>query len=78
MIWYYILLFVLTLLTAAFSWLPKVTTIPFVDGFLTTGIGYFNFVASYIPPLEIIFQGFMFIIGFKLILMTLRLLRIIR
>jgi len=32
MIWYYVILFVTSLFTAAFSWVPQITTLPVIFG----------------------------------------------
>jgi len=79
MIWYYLLLFFGSVLTAAFSWLPVVETLPLgMDDALTAMMGYFNEIKVLIPWLAIVFTAFMWYLGFRVTLLTLRLLRVIR
>jgi len=65
-------------LNAFLSGFPTVTELPYVDVYLVTGFGYLHFLMDYIPPFAIIFAGFVFVMKFKIGLLTLRLLRIIR
>jgi len=58
--------------------LPHISTFPFVDSYLVTGMSYFRFMVVLVPPLGIMFAGFMWIMSFKIGVLTLRLLRIIR
>lgn len=58
------------------SWLPTVTTIPPIFGFdidstLVTAMGYFNGVTSLFWPLAIILQGFLVLMGYYLLKITL-------
>lgn len=64
----------------ALTWvLPTVTTLPFgIDAILTTGMGYFVFIAAVFPPLAAIMSGFLFYFGFKLGLKLVAMLPIIR
>lgn len=79
MIWYYLLMFFGSVLTAAFSFLPVVETLPFgIDEAMLNMVGYFNAAKAIIPWLPTLFAAFMFYVGFRITLMTLHLLRIIR
>lgn len=79
MIWYYIILFITSILTAAFSWLPAVEELPLgMDDALTTAIGYFYAIMDLLPWLAVVFTAFMWYLGFRITLLTLRLLRVIR
>ena len=69
MIFYYILLFVTSLLTAVFDWLPKITTLPSVlgvdvDTALVQAVGYFHGVAGNMWPLMPPFIGGLVWIGY--------------
>jgi hypothetical protein len=62
-----------------FSWFPVVTQLPFgIDGVLTTGMGYVWFMANIIPPIGIMLNGFLFLIGFKIVLKIIAMVPIIR
>jgi len=77
MIWYYMILFITNVFNAVFSFLPKVTELPFgADAFLLTAVGYFNFVAYLVPPLGVVMQVFLAYTGFRLTLVILSLFRI--
>lgn len=79
MIWYYVLLFFGSVLTAVFSFLPTVSTLPLgMDAALTAMIGYLNTIKVLVPWLAVIFTALMWYLGFRVTLLTLRLLRIIR
>jgi len=72
-----------TILTSIFFILshvgfPSVATIPFVDEYLVTGFGNLHFVMQFIPPLAIIYAAFIVVMKFKIGMLTLRLIRIIR
>lgn len=77
MIWYYLILFVTTLLTAAFSWLPQITTLPTflgvdIDSQLSSGVGMFYTFAGVVWPVQIVFSGFLVLLGYYGIKMVLR------
>ena len=77
MIWYYIILFVTSLLSIVFSWLPQVTELPTIldvdlDYYLTLAVSSFNsFVGAY-WPLYSVFQGVLVYLGYLTIKMVLR------
>lgn len=59
--------------------LPPVSVLPFgVDSFLTTGMGYAKFIFTVIPPLGIMYGGFMAIINFRFVMLLFRLFRLFR
>jgi len=65
------------------SILPSVAVLPVVagldlDSVILTGIGYFNYLSDKIPPLAIFMAGFSFVLTFKLSMLVLKLLRIIK
>ena len=77
MIWYYLILFVTSLLTAVFSWLPQVETLPEIlgldiDAYLVLGMGYFYSFATAFWPLYDLFVGVTFYIGYLVLKMVLR------
>jgi len=55
-----------------------VSTIPFADSYLVTGRGYLEWWIVYFPPLATMLAGFLTILAFKTLMLTLRLFRIIR
>lgn len=60
-----------------FSWLPDVTTLPAIlgydiDGALTTGVGYAHTFFVTFWPLEILFQGFLLLMLYYIIKITIR------
>jgi len=60
-----------------FGWLPQAGALPFgIEGYLSQGMGYLNFLFTIIPPLSIIYAGFIWLLGWKALLMILRLLHI--
>ncbi len=69
MIWYYFTLFITSLLTAVFSWLPKVTVLPTIFGvdieaIMTTFIGYYMGVAVLIWPMYDLYQGAVYMLTY--------------
>lgn len=69
--------FVVLIITAIFSWAPIVTALPTIygfniDGAFVTGMGEVNvFLQSFWPEL-IMFQGFLFLLGYYAIKMVLK------
>ena len=64
-------------LGAIFSWLPQVLVLPTIAGFdidtaLQTGLGQLNFFMDTFWPLYILMQGFLVLVGYYVIKMTLR------
>ena len=77
MIWYYFILFVTTLLTAVFDWLPKITTLPTIlgvdiDAQLTAGMGFFYTYTAAVWPIRDVFVGFLILLSYYAIKMVLR------
>lgn len=75
MIWYYIIQFFNNFFGTALSALgvPRIEKLPLgMDDALITGFGYFySFMALY-PPIQIIFTATMWYLGFKIILLILK------
>ena len=78
MITTYFISFVVSVLIAVFSLLPEIRVLPYVDSYLSTGMGYFHALAVWIPPLELFLTAFLTILTFKFTLFWLRLLKIFR
>jgi hypothetical protein len=77
MIWYYLILFLTSLLSAVFSWLPKVTTLPTILGVdidtqLAQGVGAFYTVANVIWPIKDVYYGALVLLGYYAMKMVLR------
>jgi len=73
MIWYYLILFITSLLNAVFSWLPTVEVLPLgMDSALTTSVGYFRGLMSIFPPFETLFIVAFWYLSFKLVLVVLK------
>jgi len=67
---------VLNILTA---WLPTVDVLPLgMDTIVSTAFGYFKTFSSLFPPLLIVWTAFLWYMTFRIILLSLKLLRIIR
>lgn len=76
MIWYYLILFVTTVLTAAFSWLPQVNTLPNILGIdidtqLSQGMSMLYNFANSIWPIHDVLLGMIFLLGYYGIKMVL-------
>ena len=68
-----------TVLSGILSFLPKVTKIPFgIDSVLVQGMGYFHFIMGLFPPLSIMLNGFLVIMGFKVTLKLIAMIPIVR
>lgn len=79
MIWFYVVTFFGNLMNWAFSWLPQVTVLPLgMDTALSTATGYFRSFMAVFPPLTVVFTAFIWYLSFRIMLLTLKLLRIIR
>lgn len=81
MIWQYILSFISRMVQAVFDALniPIVDQLPLgMDGYLSTAVQSFKAFAEIMPILGVVFNAFMFYLGFRVTLLTLRLLRVIR
>lgn len=69
---------VVLFLGALFSWLPEITVLPQIGGFdidayLILGMGYIATIGEAFWFLPIIFTGFLFIMGYFVIKMVIRL-----
>ena len=77
---------IISVLQVFLFWLPSVTTLNLVlgdfnfpiDDYLTTGMGYIYFIAAVIPPIGILLAGLKWVVYWKLVLLTLKVLRIYR
>ncbi len=81
MIWYYLILFVGSLLTAVLSafHLPLITQLPFgMDDALVSAVGYFNFMREKLPFMNVIFTVFLVYMGFKVTLFILKQFRVLK
>lgn len=79
MIWYLLALFVTKLSEIAFGWLPRVEELPLgMDDYLSSAITSFKAFAEIFPPLEVVFTAFLWYLGFKMTLFTLRALHVFR
>ena len=77
MIWYYLILFITSILTATFSWLPKVETLPEIlgvdiDAQLSSGVGMFYALTDTFWPLRDIFLGALVLFGYYAVKLILR------
>lgn len=74
MIPYYLLLGLGTVLTALFSFLPRVTVLPWgIDGWLSSGVGMFDSIVQGFPLFGTVMQAFLLYLGFRLTLKVLKL-----
>lgn len=77
MIWYYLILFITTLFTEVFSWLPKITTIPSIigvdiDGQLTSGMSLFYTFIHTFWPIGDVFYGLIALLIYYAIKMSVK------
>jgi hypothetical protein len=68
---------ILGILTILFGWLPQITTLPPIGGYdidtaLVNGVGFFYTYANAVWPVEVAFQGFLFLMGYYLLKMLLK------
>lgn len=55
------------------SWLPTADTLPWgLDDIWTDAIAYFKGFTELFPPMEIVFQAFMIYLGFRLLLIVVK------
>jgi len=79
MIWYYLFTFFGNFLTAMFSFLPRVDELPLgMDSALSQAVGGFKAFMEIFPPLEVIFTAFMWYLGFRIVILTLKIFRILK
>jgi len=65
--------FIILLFGAVFSFFPVVTELPWgIDSILVTGMGYLRFIIGLVPPLGIMFSGFVVIVLFKMTMVVFR------
>jgi len=78
MITAYFLSFMVWLLGVFFSWLPAVNALPLgIDSYLVAGVSGVRWIAVFFPPFSILINGLMWVIGWKLLLIVVRVLPII-
>lgn len=69
MITYVILQVLISLVGGLLSWLPTITVLPFgIDGYLSTGIGYFRGLFGVFPFLSTILTVALAYLSFRLVL----------
>lgn len=69
---------IITAFTILFSWLPTVSTLPpiagyDIDGALVTGVGEFKTISTVFWPLQDLYLGFLFLMGYYIIKIILKL-----
>jgi len=65
--------------SAMTAWLPHVTQLPFgVDSYLVQAMGYFFYIADVIPTLGILYTGFLVVLDYKVVMLFLKLIRVVR
>ncbi len=69
--------FLVLIVGVVFSWLPKVTALPTINGYdidaaLVTGMGYVQTFFTTFWPLQIMFNGFLVLMAYYIVKMTLR------
>jgi len=66
-------------LNALTFFLPVVTELPFgLDAILSTGMGYLYFIMQIFPPLAIVYQGFLTVMAFKVGMLFVRFVPVLR
>jgi len=77
MIWYYLALFIGSIFTFFFSFLPIVEELPWgVDEFLTNAIGMYNSLTVFIPFLSHILIATTIFLGYRIVMATLNVFKI--
>lgn len=75
MIWFYVITFLDKFLSAMLDTfrIPIITELPLgMDSAVSSGFGYFKEFMTLYPPIAIIFNAFIWYMGFKLVLLILR------
>jgi len=79
MIFFWIVKAIVAFFAAVFFWLPNATELPFgVDEYVVLGVGYFRAMADFFPPLYTVLAAFLIYFTFKITMMSLKLIRVIR
>jgi len=78
MIWVFLINGFLGVLGGILAVFGSVEELPLIDDSLVQAMGYFWFFADLFPPLYTIYAGFMSILLFEVVLLTLRALKIFR
>lgn len=74
-----LLLGFISVIGALFRWFPVVTALPFgADPYLVAGMGYIRFIAVVFPPIGIMLTGFLFVMSWKLVLLVIKLIPVVR
>jgi len=67
MIFYFLLQIPLLIFNSLSAFLPLVTELPFgIDPILDDGFGWFLYLTTVFPPLLVMYQAFIWVLGFKL------------
>lgn len=69
---------VLSLFGGLFSLFPVVHTLPLVDSYLVSGVGYLRFLITVFPPLDVMLTAFLYYIGFKVVLKGIAMIPVIK
>lgn len=73
MIIHILLSIVIVILNTITSWLPVVTELPFgLDSILQTAVSYFHGAGQTLPYLEVVWSAFLYVAGFELLLLVLK------
>lgn len=72
------LVIVISLFGSVFQFFPQVTALPFgIDAILVQGMGYVYFLKGIFPPLGIMLTGFLFVIGFKVVMLLFKMIPVV-
>lgn len=82
MIWTWLFTLIVVAFRVIFIWLPSVTALPTIgsfdmDAMMVSAVSTFKAFMLIFPPLGVIFGAFMFYMGFKILMVLLRILRIV-
>lgn len=70
--------FLTGILTLLVGWLPKVNALPLgLDQYLTAGMGYMWYLFDIFPPFLIMWNGLLWILGWKVLLIVVRMIPLI-
>lgn len=68
-----LLTILINLLNILTSWLPTVTTLPFIDSYLVSAMGGIHSLIENFPILQDVLTAFLIYLGFKLALLVMKL-----
>jgi len=72
MIFYLIIMGIITIIGAIFGVLPQVTTLPYIDQYIVDGVSYYKLLAALFPPFATGLTVFLLYLSFRIGLILLK------